>query len=128
VDGIYLFTCAHEKESEVLWFVPKLILSSTLIDVLSGIISDVADDPQLVDKRQELINSAINKLTEARMVFKDVQNDSYTITELGRIAAKYYLRHTSVEIFNKDFRPKMSEVDVLAMLSMSTEARTAYTS
>lgn len=107
---------------------PKLILSSTLIDVLSGIISDVADDPQLVDKRQELINSAINKLTEARMVFKDVQNDSYTITELGRIAAKYYLRHTSVEIFNKDFRPKMSEVDVLAMLSMSTEARTTCAS
>ncbi|KAF5363477.1 hypothetical protein D9756_000504 [Leucocoprinus leucothites] len=82
---------------------------------------DVIDDPQLVGKRRELIGLAIKQLTEAKMVVKDHRTDGYTATELGRIAAKYYLRHTSVEIFNKEFRLKMSEADVLAMLSMSTE-------
>ncbi|KXN86403.1 Putative helicase mug81 [Leucoagaricus sp. SymC.cos] len=82
---------------------------------------DLLDDPQLGGKRQELINLTINQLVEAKMVVKDHRSDSFTPTELGRIAAKYYLRHASVEIFNKEFRPRMSEADVLAMLSMSTE-------
>ncbi|KAJ3573353.1 hypothetical protein NP233_g2488 [Leucocoprinus birnbaumii] len=83
---------------------------------------DVADDPQLVGKRRELIGLAVNQLAEAKMVVRDHRTEGYTSTELGRIAAKYYLRYTSVEIFNKEFRPRMSEADVLAMLSMSTEA------
>lgn len=55
------------------------------------------------------------------MIAYNTQNGQFHITDLGRIAAKYYIRHTSIEIFNKEFKPKMSEADVLAMLSMSTE-------
>lgn len=55
------------------------------------------------------------------MITYDRQHGNFQITDLGRIAAKYYIRHTSIEIFNEEFRPKMSEADVLAMLSMSTE-------
>lgn len=127
MDGIYLFTCANEKKSDKLWSVPRMVISSILTDILLGISrEDVEDDPHLGSKSRELINLAINQLTEARMVVKDNKTDSYIITELGRIAARYYLRHTSVEIFNKEFRPKMSEADVLAMLSMSTEARSQF--
>jgi len=127
MDGIYLFTCANEKKSDKLWSVPRIVISSILIDILLGISrEDVEDDPHLGSKSRELINLAINQLTEARMVVQDNKTDSYIITELGRIAARYYLRHTSVEIFNKEFRPKMSEADVLAMLSMSTEARSRF--
>ena len=127
MDGIYLFTCANEKKSDKLWSVPRMVISSILTDILLGISrEDVEDDPHLGSKSRELINLAINQLTEARMVVKDNKTDNYIITELGRIAARYYLRHTSVEIFNKEFRPKMSEADVLAMLSMSTEARSQF--
>jgi len=55
------------------------------------------------------------------MIMFDQTSGSFTITDLGRIAAKYYIRHSSIEIFNKEFRPKMTEADVLGMLSMSTE-------
>lgn len=55
------------------------------------------------------------------MIVFDRTTGIFTITDLGRIAAKYYIRHTSIEIFNKEFRPKMSEADVLKMLCMSTE-------
>jgi len=124
VDGIYIPTCANEKKSDKLWSVPRMVISSILIDILPGIArEDVLD---LGSKSRELINLAINQLTEARMVVKDNRTDSYAITELGRIAARYYLRHTSVEIFNKEFRSKMLEADVLAMLSMSTEARSQF--
>lgn len=55
------------------------------------------------------------------MILFDEPKGAFTITDLGRIAAKYYVRHESMEIFNNEFRPRMSEADVLRMLSMSTE-------
>ncbi|KAI0775993.1 Sec63-domain-containing protein [Trametes elegans] len=82
---------------------------------------EVAEDPYLGAKRNQLITSAALQLAEARMVAFDRQTGSLFCTDFGRIAAKYYIRHKSIEIFNEKFRPKMSEADVLAMLSMSTE-------
>lgn len=80
-----------------------------------------ADDPQLGAKRNQLITAAALQLAEARMIAFDRNTGSLVITDLGRIAAKYYIRHKSIEIFNERFRPKMSEADVLTMLSASTE-------
>lgn len=103
---------------------PRTACVSFSHEVLSGIPREtLLDDPQLGGKRHELIKYAIGKLVDAKMVVQDPKTENYAITELGRIAAKYYLRYTSVEIFNKEFRPRMSEADVLAMLSMSTEVR-----
>jgi antiviral helicase SLH1 len=82
----------------------------------------VADDPQLGGKRNELINLASGKLAETKMITFENQHGRFQITDLGRIAAKYYIRYSSMEIFAKEFRPKMSEADVLAMLCKSTEA------
>ncbi|KAI0352820.1 Sec63-domain-containing protein [Trametes cingulata] len=82
---------------------------------------EVRDDPYLGAKRNQLITAAALQLAEARMIAFDRQTGSLVCTDLGRIAAKYYIRHKSIEIFNEKFRPKMSEADVLAMLSMSTE-------
>lgn len=87
-----------------------------------GILRESAsDDPNLGNKRNELVTLAAQKLAEARMMIYDRTTGAFTITDLGRIAAKYYIRYESIEIFNKEFRPKMSEADVLAMLSMSIE-------
>lgn len=81
----------------------------------------ILDDPQLGSKRNELVVHAAQKLADARMIIFDRHTGAFTITDVGRIAAKYYIRSSSIEIFNKEFRPRMSEADVLAMLSMSTE-------
>ena len=66
---------------------------------------------------------AARKLASAKMILFVESTGSFTITDLGRIAAKYYIRHTSIEIFNQEFRPSMKEADVLGMLSMSTEVQ-----
>ncbi|KAJ7591194.1 Sec63-domain-containing protein [Mycena floridula] len=79
------------------------------------------DDPQLGNKRTELVTLAARKLAEAGMILFDTRSGAFIITDLGRIAAKYYIRHDSVEVFNREFRQRMSEADVLGMLSMSTE-------
>lgn len=84
---------------------------------------EIAQDPGAAVKRNLYVTQAATRLAEARMIVFDKERGDFTITDLGRIAAKYYIRHASIEIFNKEFRPKMTEADVLAMLSMSTEVR-----
>ncbi|GJE84444.1 Sec63 domain-containing protein [Phanerochaete sordida] len=83
--------------------------------------NEVQDDPALHGKRHSLAIQAASKLAEATMIAFDRATGNLTITDLGRIAAKFYIRHASVEIFNKEFRTRMSEADVLAVLCMSTE-------
>jgi antiviral helicase SLH1 len=79
------------------------------------------EDPNLGNKRSELVDLDARKLAAAKMIAYDTKSKALVSTDLGRVAAKYYIRHSSIEIFNERFRPKMSEADVLAMLSMSTE-------
>jgi antiviral helicase SLH1 len=91
---------------------------------LSGMLmGDVADDPGLGVKRNQLVTNAVRRLVEARMVNWNSSTATLKITDLGNIAAKYYIRIASIEIFNEQFKPKMSEADVLTMLCHSTEVR-----
>ncbi|PLW27351.1 hypothetical protein PCANC_22703 [Puccinia coronata f. sp. avenae] len=84
-------------------------------------ISDVENDPLLGSKRHSLIEIAAKKLHQVGMIAFDQVTGSLDPTELGRIASKYYIKHSTIEIFNQLFRPKMTEADVLAMLSQSVE-------
>ena len=80
-----------------------------------------AEDPQLGNKRNLLVRAAAQKLADARMIHYNESTGALIITDLGRIAAKYYIRTASIEIFNKEFKPVMTEADILGVLSMSTE-------
>ncbi|THH12262.1 hypothetical protein EW145_g150 [Phellinidium pouzarii] len=82
---------------------------------------EVIDDPQLGSKRRELVQSKASELAEARMIIFDKERDAFVVTDLGRIAAKYYIRAKTVLVFNEFFRPKMSEADALNMVCKSTE-------
>jgi replicative superfamily II helicase len=94
----------------------------SFIGPISGLDRDeVAADPHLGTKRHRLITEAGRQLAKARMIDFDERNGKFTITDLGRIAARYYIRNTTIDIFNQEFRPRMTEADVLAMLSRSTE-------
>ncbi|KIR59260.1 RNA helicase [Cryptococcus bacillisporus CA1873] len=79
------------------------------------------DDPQLGNKRNELIVQAARLLQKARMVRYDDLANTFGITDLGRIAAKYYLRFSTIEIFNSKFNPRMSNADLFQMLCEATE-------
>ncbi|KAJ3793124.1 Sec63-domain-containing protein [Lentinula aff. detonsa] len=81
----------------------------------------VIDDPMLGEKRNALVIEAAQRLVDARMIEFNRQTGAFTISDLGRIAARFYIQYQSIEIFNQVFRPKMSEADVLGMLSKSTE-------
>ncbi|WVO18470.1 hypothetical protein L204_106187 [Cryptococcus depauperatus] len=87
-----------------------------------GMTYDVTvDDPQLGNKRNELIIQAARLLQKAKMVRYDDLTNTFTITDLGRIAAKYYLNFSTIEAFNDKFNSKMSNADLFQMLCEATE-------
>jgi antiviral helicase SLH1 len=83
--------------------------------------TEVADDPHLGAKRLQLIQSAARRLVACKMLELDEAKGRLTITDLGRVAAKYYIPNRTVEIFNEKLRPHMSEADVLSVLSLATD-------
>jgi antiviral helicase SLH1 len=82
---------------------------------------DPVNDPDLTERRHVMITLAGRKLAVAGMVQFNQDKGTFSITDVGRIAAKYYVRYASIEVFQQNFRPRMTEADVLSLLSMSTE-------
>lgn len=58
------------------------------------------DDPNLGNKRNELIVQSARQLAGAKMIRFDEISNSFQISDLGRIAAKYYLRFQTMEVFS----------------------------
>lgn len=81
----------------------------------------VANNPVLVETRRQAIKQAANQLAKLKMIDFDADAETFTTKDIGQIAAKYYVRHQSIEIWDTVFKTGMSEADVLRMLSMSTE-------
>ncbi len=82
---------------------------------------EVMDDPLLGKRRRDLIVAAGKALRKCQMVVFDEETGYFTAKDLGRIASNYYISHDSIEIFNELMTPRMTEADVLAMLSMASE-------
>jgi antiviral helicase SLH1 len=58
------------------------------------------DDPQLGNKRNQLITQSARQLAAAKMIRFDEVASTFVISDLGRIAAKYYLKYQTMEIFS----------------------------
>ena len=123
--GLHLSIRASQEKPDGIWCdLPNTWLFQDFNEFLSGmLLVDVAEDPGLGVKRNQLVTNAVRRLVEARMVNWNGSTGTLKTTDLGSIAAKYYIRIASIEVFNEKFRPRMSEADVLTMLSHSTEVR-----
>ncbi|UZJ56561.1 hypothetical protein CBS101457_005881 [Exobasidium rhododendri] len=87
-----------------------------------GMLADeVADDPQLGARRLIEISNAAKYLVTCKMMQIDAKTGQLTITELGRIAAKYYIGYKTIEVFNSRLKSQMSEADILAVFSQGTD-------
>ena len=87
-----------------------------------GMLADeVADDPQLGARRLTEITTAARYLTTCKMMQFDAASGQLTITELGRIAAKYYITYKTIETFNGKLKSQMSEADILHVFSQASD-------
>ncbi|KAM3165145.1 Antiviral helicase SLH1 [Lachancea thermotolerans] len=82
---------------------------------------EIRDDPQLYERRRNMIISAARRLHTLQMIVFDEVSLHFIPKDLGRISSDFYLLNESVEIFNQLCNPSATEADVLSMISMSSE-------
>lgn len=82
---------------------------------------ELSEDPQLVQRRRDMIVTAARRLHALQMIAFDERSMSFISKDLGRISSDFYLLNDSVEIFNQMMNPNATEADVLSMISMSSE-------
>jgi len=83
--------------------------------------SEIRDDPQLVQRRRELVINAARVLQRSQMIIFNETTEELRAKDVGRIASQYYILQTSIEIFNTMMQAQATEADVLKMISMSGE-------
>ncbi|KAJ3318630.1 activating signal cointegrator 1 complex subunit [Boothiomyces sp. JEL0866] len=82
---------------------------------------ELEQDPTLVGRRRDMIATTARKLHKAQMIVFDDRTGYLTSKDLGRIASNFYINYDTIEGINSVMRPQMTEADVFAMLSKSTE-------
>ena len=83
--------------------------------------AELIDDPNLVQRRRELVLNAARVLQASQMIIFNETTEELRAKDVGRIASQFYVLQTSIEIFNTMMRPHATEADVLKMISMSGE-------
>ncbi|KAL6705791.1 putative steryl acetyl hydrolase mug81 [Coniothyrium glycines] len=83
--------------------------------------AEIRDDPQLVQRRRKLIIDAARILQKSQMIIFNETTEDLRAKDVGRIASQYYVQQSSIEIFNTMMRPRSTDADALAMVSMSGE-------
>ncbi|KAF2167827.1 hypothetical protein M409DRAFT_53787 [Zasmidium cellare ATCC 36951] len=83
--------------------------------------SEIHNDPNLVQRRRDLIVRAARVLQTSQMIIFNETTEELRAKDVGRIASQFYVLQTSIEIFNTMMRPRATEADVLKMISMSGE-------
>jgi activating signal cointegrator complex subunit 3 len=79
-------------------------------------------DPNLVQKRTELIVAAANELDDVRMI--RFNNPYFASTSLGQTASHYYICHETIRGFNEAFEKKANSLtlaDVFRIISNASE-------
>lgn len=91
---------------------------------LYGIPADeLQADPSLERRRAELVHAAASRLHQSGSLLYDVRAGTMLSTELGRIAADYYISHESMSMYSERMKPFTSDVDLFQLFSMSKEFR-----
>lgn len=81
----------------------------------------ILNDPQIYERRKELIISAAKKLYKTQMIIFNKKTGFLSPKDLGRIASNYYISQQSIENFNLLLKSKMTETEVFYVLSRSSE-------
>ncbi|KAK6200925.1 RNA helicase-related protein required for pre-mRNA splicing [Scheffersomyces amazonensis] len=81
------------------------------------------DDDSLFWKRHDLAHSALTVLHENRLIQYDSDSESgnVTPTELGKIASHFYINYKTMNMYNTQLKPWLSEIELLKIFSKSGE-------
>ena len=78
-------------------------------------------DPRLDNRRIELIKAAAETLDNAMMIRYDRRSGNLAVTDLGRVASHFYIKHGTIAAFNTLLTAYLNDSDALNVLCSSAE-------
>lgn len=84
-------------------------------------VQELEGDPLLVQRRADLIHSAALLLEKHHLVKYDRKSGEIQPTTLGRIASHFYIKHSSMAVYNEHLRSSSNLMDLLRIFSLSSE-------
>jgi len=119
---IVLGTVSNMKEA-VAWlsytYLFIRMLKNPLVYGVSN--SQAHKDPGLELYKIEILTRAAKTLERCKMIRFDEDSGNFAITELGRIASYYYIKHLSMDTFNEMLNDQLHQEQILTLLSNSSE-------
>ncbi len=79
------------------------------------------EDPYLERRRADLVHTAATLLHSGGLINYDRQSGSFQVTDIGRVAALYYVTHKSMATYNEHLRPTMNDIDLFRLFCLSSE-------
>jgi len=119
---VVLGTVTNIKEASVWMSYTYLFVRMLKNPLVYGIGWDeLRADPRLAAKRRAFIQHAAEQLEKSKMCRYDSASGNLYVTELGRVASHFYIKHESINVFNSSLKRHMSESEVLYMLAQCSE-------
>ena len=78
-------------------------------------------DPLLEQRRIDLVHTAAVLLDKAALIKYERKSGQFQPTDLGRVAAYYYVSHTTVAVYNEFLKPTLSDIELLRLFSLSKD-------
>lgn len=89
---------------------------------LYGVPADeLKEDPFLERRRADLIHTAATVLHQEGLINYDRQGGAFQVTDIGRVAVYYYVKHKSMATYNEQLRPQMSDIELFRTFCLSSE-------
>lgn len=85
--------------------------------------ADYENDEALEQKRVDLVHSAAVILERPGLVKYDKKTGRLQSTELGRIAAHYYIGHNSMLTYSQHLQPSIGTIELFRVFALSDEFR-----
>lgn len=83
--------------------------------------SELAADPLLEQRRIDLIHTAASTLDKCALIKYERKSGQFQATDLGRVAAYYYVSHQTVAVYNEHLKPTLSDIELLRLFSLSKD-------
>lgn len=72
-------------------------------------------------RRKDLVHTAALELDTNNLIRYDRKTGVFQATDLGRIAAQYYITHNTLREYNQHLKPTMGEIELLRVFCLADE-------
>ncbi|QLL34924.1 hypothetical protein HG536_0H02990 [Torulaspora globosa] len=111
----------RSRKDAVNWLSYTYLYVRALVSPQLYNVTDSEGDDSLLRFRDSLAHSAFSVLQDEKLISYNAEEGTVQSTELGRIASYFYVKHKSMQTYNRGLNERSSQMDLFRLIAMSGE-------